>query len=274
MAVDGLKASRGILRRFWPWLVLGLTVIPAVWHVVDFEEDIDVEVPGVGRPTFSRVPPSAYRLAEPGDTLDRVMIYFSAAAVVLSLSGLFFSRGGGLWPAALAIAAGALWYSGTPGPTFDGWYGLGWRSIANPAAPTAVRAALLAAAVGISSIIAATLIANRRRWRDFAAGGRASGTIGLFGAAAGLALARQFEIPGVEPLGYWPRWAMIWALLAFDLGLLIVLAPLLRPRARLLAIVPLAPVVWLPLVVGAIDLTWYHRPLARFRAIEPGRRST
>ena len=45
------------------------------------------------------------------------------------------SRGGGLWPAALAISAGGLWYSGTPGPTFDGWYGLGWRTIANPDAP-------------------------------------------------------------------------------------------------------------------------------------------
>ena len=39
-----------MLRRFWPWLVLGLTVIPAVWHVVDFDEDIDVEFPAVARP--------------------------------------------------------------------------------------------------------------------------------------------------------------------------------------------------------------------------------
>ncbi len=271
MAVEFKNTSRGMLRRSWPWVVILLTVIPAVWHVVDFEEDIDVEFPGVTRPTFSRVPPSAYRLAEPGDTLDRVMIYFSAAGVVLAFSGLVFCRGGGLWPAALATGVGALWYSGTPGPTFDGWYGLGWRSMANPDAPFAVRAALLAAAVAVSTVIAATLFAHRRRLRFFAARARASGSIELFVAAAGLALARQFEIPGVEPVGYWPRWAMIWAMLAFDLGLLIELAPLVKSRIRLSAIVPLVPAAWLLLVIGAIDLTWYHRPLARFRAIEPGR---
>jgi hypothetical protein len=271
MAVGFAKASRGVLRRFWPWLVMGLTVIPAVWHVVDFDEDIDVEFPRVVRPTFSRVPPSAYRLAEPGDTLDRVMIYFSAAGLVLAMTGLVFSRGAGLWPAALAIGAGALWYSGTPGPTFDGWYGLGWRSIANPDAPVEVRAALLAAAVAIFGVIAATLYARRHRLKDLAAQARATGTIGLWAAAAGLALARQIEIPGVEPVGYWPRWAMIWALLAFDLGLLIELAPLSRTRPRLLAVVPLVPATWAALVIGAIDLTWYHRPLARFRVVEPGR---
>ena len=86
--------------------MLALTVIPAVWHVVDFEEDIDVEFPSVTRPTFSRVPPSAYRLAEPGDTLDRIMIYFSAAGLVLSGAGLVLSRGGGLWPAAFCLCAG------------------------------------------------------------------------------------------------------------------------------------------------------------------------
>ena len=70
-------------------------VIPAVWHVLDFEEDVDAEFPTVVRPTFSRVPPSAYRLAEPGDTLDRIMIYLSAAGVVLATAGLVLHRGRG-----------------------------------------------------------------------------------------------------------------------------------------------------------------------------------
>ena len=65
------------------------------------------------RPTFSRVPPSAYRLAEPGDTLDRIMIYLSAAGVVFACSGLVLGRGGGLWPAALAIVRRP---GGTAGP--------------------------------------------------------------------------------------------------------------------------------------------------------------
>ncbi len=162
---DGMNARR-LLRRFWPWLVLLLTLIPAVWHVVDFDEDLDVEFPNVIRPTFSRVPAAAYRLAEPGDTLDRIMIYFSAAGLVMAASGLALSRGGGCWPAAIALAAGALWYSGTPGPTFDGWYGLGWRSIANPDAPAAVRAGLLAAAIAIGGVIGGNLWVQRRKLRD------------------------------------------------------------------------------------------------------------
>ena len=207
-----------------------LTVIPAVWHVLDFDEDMDVEFPAVIRPMFSRVPPSAYRLAEPGDTLDRIMIYLSAAGVVFACGGLVLGRGGGLWPAALAICAAAWWYSGTPGPTFDGWYGLGWRSIANPAAPVLLRAGLLAAAVGIGGIIAADVWVHRHRLSQFIERARARGTMGLWVAAAVLAPLRQLEIPGVEPVGYWPRWAMIWAMVAFDLGLVIEMAPLLKTR--------------------------------------------
>ena len=29
-----------------------------------------------------------------------------------------------------------------------------------------------------------------------------------------LAVVRQIEIPGVEPAGYWPRWALVWSLVA------------------------------------------------------------
>ncbi len=116
-------------RRNWPWLVLASLLIPAIWHVVDFDEDVDPEFPGVERPTFSRVPASAYRLAEPGDTLDRIELYMAAAGVVLAAGGLAAGRDRGLWPAGLAIALAGLWYSATPGPAVDGWYGLGWRTI-------------------------------------------------------------------------------------------------------------------------------------------------
>ena len=53
--------------------------------------------------------------------------------------------------------------------------------------------------------------------------------------------------------------------------MLIEVAPLLGTLRRLLLTLPLVPAAWLLLVVGAIDLTWYHRPLARLRAIEPGK---
>src|SRR5436305_7673591 len=124
---------RDTLRRLRPWLILAMAVWPAFWHVLDFPDDIDFEFPAVQRPTFSRRPPPAYRLAEPGDTIDRIAIYFAAGAVVLSLAGLGLSgRDRRLWPASLALALAALWHAATPGPTFDGWHGLGWRAIADP----------------------------------------------------------------------------------------------------------------------------------------------
>jgi predicted protein tyrosine phosphatase len=64
---------------------------------------------------------------------------------------------------------------------------------------------------------------------------------------------------------------MIWGLLAFDLGLLIKLLPCLRSRRSRWSLATLAPVAWLALVVLGIDLTWYHRPLARLKVVVPDR---
>src|SRR3954454_22209116 len=89
----------------WPWLVLIIAAIPAVWHAVDFPDDRDPEFPSVVRPTFSRRPPPAYRLAEPGGTIDRVAGYVASAAIVVSRAGCWLSRAGaGCWPQALAIS--------------------------------------------------------------------------------------------------------------------------------------------------------------------------
>src|ERR1700761_7401005 len=109
---------RPFLRVAWPWMILAAAVVPAVWHVVDFPEDLDPEFPTVERPTFNAMPPPAYRLAEPGDTIDRVAIYFAAGATVLSAVGLARSRGRGFWPSAFALALAGLWHAATPGPTF------------------------------------------------------------------------------------------------------------------------------------------------------------
>ena len=111
----------------------------------------------------------------------------------------------------------------------------------------------------------------RSKLRDLIAVANRKGTLGLWVAAGVLALLRQVEIPGVEPAGYWPRWAMIWAMLAMDLALLIEVVPLFKSRTSKWLVLPAVPVVWLVLVIGAIDLTWYHRPLARFKAVEPGK---
>jgi protein tyrosine phosphatase (PTP) superfamily phosphohydrolase (DUF442 family) len=263
--------TRWTSRRLWPWLVLALTVVPAVWHVVDFDEDVDPEFPRVVRLTFSRVPASAYRLAEPGDTLDRSMIYLSAASVVVAAAGLVVNRGRALWPIALAVGFAALWYSGAPGPTVDGWHGLGWRTIFDPNAPRDVRAALLCGALVLMSIVAVTLNARRHELRGYWDRTRVNQTRSLWIAALVLCVARQVEIPGIEPQGYWPRWAMIWALFAFNLGIVIELAPAVRSKGRLLRAIPLAAAAWLAMVVAAVWLSWYHRPLARLKVVVPDR---
>src|SRR4051794_16545292 len=90
---------------WWPWVVLALMTVPAIWHAVDFPDEIDWEFPAVVRPTFSRRPPPAYRLAEPGDTIDRVALYLAAGAIVLAVAGWRrgrrSGRGSGCWPSAL-----------------------------------------------------------------------------------------------------------------------------------------------------------------------------
>jgi hypothetical protein len=64
---------------------------------------------------------------------------------------------------------------------------------------------------------------------------------------------------------------MIWGLLAFDLGLLIAVLPLLTTWTRRGIAAPLAAAGWLVLVILGIRLTWYHRPLDRLRPVLPER---
>ena len=248
-----------------------MAVWPPVWHVLDFPDDGDPEFPRVERPTFSRRPPPAYRLAEPGDTIDRIAIYTAAGAVVLALAGLGSNRGPGraLWPAALGLALAAFWHAANPGPTFDGWHGLGWRAIAEPEAPLWLRLALLSTAIGLAGAVAGNLRRQRARRGELWNAAGARRVRGLLVLAVLLVLARQGEVPGVEPVGYWPRWAFVWGLIAFDMVLIQALPPLgIRCRCALACV---GPAVWLALVVGGIWLTWYHRPLNRLRTVEPGK---
>jgi hypothetical protein len=91
--------------------------------------------------------------------------------------------------------------------------------------------------------------------------------------AAVLVFLRQFEVPGVEPVGYWPRCALLTGLIAFDMALFRTI-----PRRRvgrvwlrwsLFSVGAVAS--WLALVFGGIAITVIHRPIDRFRAIVPGR---
>jgi hypothetical protein len=257
-------------RRFWNWLVLAVMVVPAVWHVLDYEHDIDPEFPRVARQTFNRYPPAAYRLAEPGDTIDRIAIYVSSMAAVLSLVGLHRARGERRpWASATALSLAAFWYAANPGPTFDGWHGLGWHAMLDPGSPPWLRIGLAIAALTLAGVVGWGLGNGREFWGVV----RERGAAALLILALVLTILRAVEFPDVEPFGYWPRWAFVWALVAFALALVRLMperSPA-RPSRASLALPLAAAGIWCALVVGGITLTWYHRPLDRLRAVVPGK---
>jgi protein tyrosine phosphatase (PTP) superfamily phosphohydrolase (DUF442 family) len=253
-------------RPAWPWLFLGAVAGLAAWHVLDFGGAVDPEFPRVVRPFFNRYPPAAYRLAEPGDTLDRIGLYASAAVAAMAASAILARHRAGVelagWPSALAVGMASAWHACTPGPSFDGWHGLGWRVIGNPTAPVGLRITLGLAAVGLGGAIAADLLRARRRGVSLRPSALLAASMVLIGL-------RQVEIPGVEPAGYWPR-------VAFDLGILALGLVLIRARPLWGASRRVRPRLgltasWAVLVAVGIGVATYHRPLARLRAVVPGR---
>ncbi|WZO99716.1 protein tyrosine phosphatase [Isosphaeraceae bacterium EP7] len=260
--------STSRFAKVWPWLVLLLAMAPAIWHFVDFPDDLDGEYPSILRPTFSARPPSAYRLAEPGDTIDRVGIYASAAGLVLTAFGWGFAwRNGtrtGLWPASFAVLLAAGWHASNPMPTADGWHGLGWAALLDPAAPIGLRIGLGLAAVVLITVAAVS--AHTSRPDRLKPGVASLGLVGL-----GLMILRVLNMPDVEPLGYWPRWCFAWGLIAWDLSLLKSLPAisLVGKKARW-GLAVAGPVGWVVLVLAGIQLSWYHRPLSRLKEIVPG----
>ena len=269
---------KGRLRAAWPWLVLAAVAAIGVWHVLDFSERPDLEFPRVIRPFFSPFPPASYRLAEPGDTLDRLGLYFASAASALALLAIASrlgsrSTGGrgdlGLWPTALVLGLAATWHLATPGPTFDGWHGLGWRVILDPAAPSGLRWALGVSALGLIGFVPANLARSGATVGRWLTRGRDHRVLGLLATAALLVVSRQVDIPGLGPAGYWPRCGFDIGLLAFGFAL-IRCGPLPgsrgwgRPGAAFAASFGL-------LVVAGVSLATYHRPLARLHAVVPGK---
>jgi hypothetical protein len=250
-------------------------VAPAVWYVTDFENDIDAEYPQVERPTFSRYPSPAYRLAEPGDTIDRVAIYLSSLSIVLAIAGLRRARvERKLWIAATAISAAAFWYAANPGPTFDGWHGLGWYALADPTSPAWLRVALGLWALALASLVVWGLGLSDGGWRLHWQAARDRRSAALLALAALLASARLLDVPRIEPLGFWPRWALVWGLIAYGAAIVRMRPPIASERrafvrAGMYAL--LGSAAWFGLVVLGVTLTVFHRPIDRLRAVVPGR---
>ena len=168
------------------------------------------------------------------------------------------------------VALAAFWYAANPGPTFDGWHGLGWRTRrSTPPRPPAQRVALAVGGLALAALVVWRASGRRRGpGRSSGASAKERGVAGLLVVAAVAdALARQVDVPGVEPVGYWPRWAFVWALVAFALG------PVAAPAAEAGTAGGSA---WSSLArrrrsagsgwsSAGIGLTWYHRPLDRLR---------
>ena len=262
------KPAQGSRITMWPWLVLSVATLPAVWYVIDFESDIDPEFPRVVRPTFNTYPPPAYRFAEPGDTIDHIAVYVAAAAIVLSGWGLFRATRKRLWLAAMALSLAGFWHASTPGPLMDGWYGLGWRTIWNPDAPWATRLVLAATATGLLVLIVGCVGAGPidTLWKN----ARKHGVAWLIVVSAALILVRQVGWIDHEPLGFWPRWIYVWGLLAWALALLRALpqAPAGWSRGAIVAGLVL---LWLGLDFTGRGILWHQRPLHRLREVVAGR---
>ena len=258
-----------------PWLTLAAVAGLAAWHLIDFSEAREIEFPRVVRPFHNPWSPAAYRLAEPGDTLDRVGLYLASAAASIALVALAgrlknrFTDSLALWPMALVASLALAWHSATPGPAFDGWHGLGWRAMLDPASPIGLRMALGGAAVLLAGLAVLNLGMSGTGPLGWLIRGRELGLIGLLAfASLGVGL-RLADLPSTGPVGYGPR-------CAFDLGVLAFALALVRARplggARLW---PRPLLAWsglcAVLAVAGVALMGYHRPLPRLRALVPGK---
>jgi hypothetical protein len=290
---------RKFIARAWAWAVLASIGALALWQLTSFERETDSEYPAVVRPTFSSHPPAAYRLAEPGDTLDKAALYVAAAGmVVCGLGYITTVRAGksGLWPAGFAVMLGFAWNAATPWPTFDGWPGWNVRAAFDAQTPLITRCFLGLGVGGLLTLALSSFWRERNRltrhWR-FA---REHDCAPLLVVSALLLGVRILLFPDPEPLGYWPRWAAIAGLLALNfVACRCCFAKRVRPssvnagarveketyasppRLRIArtirrVLTPLCCLaLWAALVVAGRTAIWYHRPLDRLRTVVPGR---
>lgn len=269
-----LRTDRGSQAAF---VLVGLIVVVAVWHAVDFSHDFDPEFPGLQRDHHSPYAPFAYRLAEPGDTLDLTVLYLSAVGLGLLALGRLVKPAGpseDFSPAHRVLLFGlclvGLWIGAAPDPAADGWHGLSLISIARAGTPSATRLALAAIAVTVLALIAVPLA-----WRGKTLFREASPTWRMLSVVcAGCVVWRIVGQPDPEPWGYWPRWAMIVAMIIVDSALLGRLTA--RESApgtqRNVAYRPIFVSVCLVFAViqAGYYVHWLHWPISRLKVVVPG----
>jgi hypothetical protein len=201
----------GWWRPARPWLILAAVAGLAAWHTLDFSE-APTGFPGSSaRPSTGA--PGRLRLAEPGDTLDRIGLYLASGATAIALGAWLRGSVGDrprLWPSALALGLAATWHAST-------------------------RAGLRRLARASGGAWSSTRPRRRRSgspwaWRPRHWWGRSRRTCSRPEArislrppalvvAAGVFVCSTVRSPGVEPVGYWPRVAFDLGVLAFGIGL-------------------------------------------------------
>jgi protein tyrosine phosphatase (PTP) superfamily phosphohydrolase (DUF442 family) len=251
-------------------------VIP-IAMVTYFPTDPDDEFPGVRRPTYSAVPPMAIRWAEPGDTTDRLGLYLASIGFGLSLLGWVRSsskrsgRSDPVWMFSFGVCAFAMWLAAAPWPTFDGWHGWSWRAIGDRTTPMSVRLVLIVFAVCLLSWIS--------HWGWRLRKGVSLGQQVRMGleekAWISLTLVgviwRLLENPNGEPAGFWPRWGLVWGMLAWCFALWRWMPPRTQAVPRETARLMMIGAISLGCVVFGLKVIEHHRPLARMRCVESGR---
>lgn len=259
-------------------VLLLLVAVVSIWHALDFSHDFDPEFPGMPRDHYSQYAPFAYRLAEPGDTLDLSVLYMSSAGLGLLLllrlrndlataSSVETGLRQTLWGGCLL----GFWIGAAPDPTMDGWHGLAWQSIFRVSTPLITRMILSIIAVLILGLILIPSILSARIWfRQSSKLWRCLGILSVI-----LTAWRVLNWPDPEPWGYWPRWAMIAAMVIVLTAIInqFPLAPdhrsvlSLKVRRRLLFV---SGLFVFAVIQSGYYLHWLHWPIPRFKVIIPG----
>lgn len=259
-------------------IVLSLFVaVVAIWHAYDYSHDFDPEYPGLQRDHFSPYAPFAYRIAEPGDTLDLIALYLSALGIgMLLLERLGPPRPAepvrkGLDTLIFGLLAIGLWVGAAPDPPPDGWHGLSYQAIGRASTPPVVRAVLTVLAAGIVAIVAVPLFfRGRTLFRNVSPLWR------VLACLCGLGVAwRVAGVPDPEPWGFWPKWAMVIALIVLNSALASRLAqmewPLSTSRAGKSLRLAATGLLVLCMVQAGYYVHWLHWPIPRLKVIVPGK---
>ncbi|MEI7921919.1 MAG: protein tyrosine phosphatase [Planctomycetota bacterium] len=259
-------------------LFCALIALVAVWHALDFSHDFDPEYPGLNRDHYSRYAPFAYRLSEPGDTLDLTTLYLSSVGIGLSMILWVRRDRNQTCPAETSIRTSlfglclaGFWIGAAPDPTPDGWHGLAWQAITRVSTPLHVKLILSLFAVMVLSLTFYPITRlGRTLYKKTSHGWRCLALL------AGICFCwRITNWPDPEPWGYWSRWAMILTqsiVLGALLGRFQALPPIptssRRKVSKRLALSSLS-LVFLVIQAG-FYLHWLHWPIPRFKVVIPG----